>query len=48
MKKYVRISLVVLASIAVLGIAGRYFVEWSLNRAFQPAMKEGGGLRQLV
>jgi len=48
MKKYVRISLVVLASIAVLGIAGRYFVEWSLNRAFQPAMKEGGGLRQLA
>jgi len=48
MKKYVRISLVVVASIAVLGIAGRYFVEWSLNRAFQPAMKEGGGLRQLA
>jgi|SRR5882672_718509 len=48
MKKYVRISLVVLASMAVLGIAGRYFVEWSLNRAFQPAMKEGGGLRQLA
>ena len=48
MKKYIRISLVVLATLVVLGIAGRYFVEWSLNRAFQPAMKEGGGLRQLA
>jgi hypothetical protein len=48
MKKYIRISLVVLATIAVLGAAGRYFVEWSLNRAFQPAMKEGGGFRQLA
>lgn len=48
MKKYIRISLVVLATIAVLGVAGRYFVEWSLNRAFQPAMKEGGGFRQLA
>ena len=48
MKKYIRISLVVLVVLVVLGVAGRYFVEWSLNRAFQPAMKEGGGLRQLT
>jgi hypothetical protein len=48
MKKYIRISLVVLVALVVLGVAGRYFVEWSLNRAFQPAMKEGGGFRQLA
>ena len=48
MKKYIRISLVVLVVLVVLGVAGRYFVEWSLSRAFQPAMKEGGGLRQLT
>lgn len=48
MKKTIRISLVVLVVLVVLGVAGRYFVEWSLNRAFQPAMKEGGGLRQLA
>jgi len=47
MKKHIRISVVVLATIAVLGVAGPYFVEWSLHRAFQPAMKEGGGFRQL-
>src|ERR1039457_2443384 len=48
MKKYIRLLLVVLATPVVLGIAGRYFVEWSLNRAFQPASKEGGGWRQLA
>jgi len=48
MKKYVRASLVALAALVVLGIAARYFVEWSLNRAFQPAMQEGGGLRKVV
>jgi hypothetical protein len=48
MKKYIRVILVVVAALAVLGVAGRYFLEWSLNRAFQPAMKEGGGLRQLA
>jgi len=47
MKRYLRISLVALAALVVLGVAARYFVEWSLNRAFQPAMKEGGGFRQL-
>jgi hypothetical protein len=48
MKKYIRISLVVLVALVTLGIAGRYFIEWSLNRAFQPAMKEGGGFWQLA
>ena len=33
--KYIRITLVVLAALAVLGVAGWYFVGWSLNRAFQ-------------
>lgn len=47
MKKYIPIVLVVVAALAALGVAGRYFVEWSLNRAFQQATKEGGGLRQL-
>jgi hypothetical protein len=47
MNKYIRISLVVVVVLVVLGIAGRYFVGWSLNRAFQPAMKEDGGFRQL-
>lgn len=48
MNKYIRITLVVLVVLIVLGVAGRYFVEWSLNRAFQPAMKEGGGFQQLA
>jgi hypothetical protein len=48
MKKYIRISLVVLVVFVVLGVAGRYFVEWSLNGAFQPATREGGGFRQLA
>jgi hypothetical protein len=47
MKKYIRIVLLVVAALVVLGVAGRYFVEWSLNRAFQQATKPGGGLRQL-
>jgi hypothetical protein len=46
--KYIRIALVVVASLAVLGIAGWYFIGWSMNQAFQPAVKEGGGLRQLA
>lgn len=45
--KYIRISLVVVAALAVLGVAGWYFVGWSLDRAFQSATREGGGLRQL-
>src|SRR5579871_3916310 len=45
--KYIRISLAVLAALAVLGIAGRYFVEWSLNGAFQPAMKEAAAFDSL-
>jgi hypothetical protein len=48
MNKYIRISLVVLVVLVGLGIAGRYFIEWSLNRAFQPAMKDRGGFRQLA
>jgi hypothetical protein len=48
MKKYIRIILAVVALLAVLGMAGRYFFEFSLNRAFQPAMKEGAGFRQLT
>jgi hypothetical protein len=46
--KYVRSIVIVLAALAVLGIAGWYFVGWSLNRAFQSAAQEGGGLRQLA
>jgi hypothetical protein len=46
--KYIRIFLVVVASLAVLCIAGWLFVGWSINQAFQPAVKEGGGLRQLA
>lgn len=45
--KYIRIFLVVVASLAVLCIAGWLFVGWSISRAFQPAMNEDGGLRQL-
>jgi hypothetical protein len=45
--KYVRSIVIVLAALAVLGIAGWYFVGWSLNRAFQSA-QEGGGLRKVV
>lgn len=46
--KYVRSIVIVLAALAVLGIAGWYFVGWSLNRAFQSAAQEGGGLRKVV
>lgn len=46
--KYLRISLLVVAALAVIGIAGWYFVGWSLNRAFQSATQEGGGFRQLA
>jgi hypothetical protein len=46
--KYIRIFVMVVASLAVLGIAGWFFVGWSISRAFQPAMKEGGGFRQLA
>jgi hypothetical protein len=46
--KYIRIFVMVVASLAVLGIAGWFFIGWSINRAFQPAVKEGGGLRQLA
>lgn len=46
--KYIRIFVTVVASVAVLGIAGWFFVGWSINRAFQPTVKEGGGLRQLA
>jgi hypothetical protein len=48
MMKYIRITLVVLAALAVLGVAGWYFVGWSLNRAFQSAAQDGGGLRKVV
>ena len=48
MMKCIRITLVVLAALAVLGVAGWYFVGWSLNRAFQSATREGGGLRRVV
>ena len=33
--KYLRISLLVVAALAVLGVAGWYFVGWCLNKAFQ-------------
>jgi hypothetical protein len=46
--KYIRISLAVVATLAVLGIASWYFVGWSLNRAFQSATQQGGGLRKVV
>ncbi len=46
--KYLRISLMVVAALAVLGVAGWYFVGWSLNKAFQSAAPEGGGLRKVV
>jgi hypothetical protein len=46
--KYIRISLAVVAALAVIGIAGWYFVGWSLNRAFQSATQEGGGLSKVV
>ena len=48
MNKYIRILLVIVVSLAVLGMAGRYFIGWSLSGAFQPAMKESGGFRQLT
>jgi hypothetical protein len=46
--KYVRSIVIVLAGLVVLGIAGWYFVGWSLDRAFQSATKEGGGLRKVM
>jgi hypothetical protein len=46
--RYIRIFLLVVASLAVVCIAGWLFVGWSINQAFQPALKEGGGLRQLA
>jgi hypothetical protein len=46
--KYIRIFLVVVASLAVLCIAGWLFVGWSLNRAFQSAAQDGGGLRKVA
>jgi hypothetical protein len=46
--RYIRIFVIVLASVAVLGVAGSLLIGWSIGRAFQPALKEGGGLRQLA
>jgi len=48
MQKPIRIMLLVLVTFVVLGAAGRYFVEWSLDRAFEKAMTEDGGLRHLA
>jgi hypothetical protein len=46
--KHARIILAVVAVHAVLGVAGWYFVGWSLNRAFQSATQEGGSLSKVV
>jgi len=46
--KCTRISLVLVGSLAVVGVAGWLFVGWSISRALQPPMKEGGGLRRLA
>lgn len=46
--RYIRIAFVVVAAVAMLGVAGWYFVGWSINRAFQSATQEGGGLRKVV
>jgi hypothetical protein len=46
--KYIRICLVAVSLLLLVGIAAWYFVGWSINRAFSPAMKDGGGLRQLA
>jgi len=40
--KYIRVILVVVASLAVLGVAGWYFVRWNLNRSLQRVSREGG------
>jgi hypothetical protein len=45
--KYVRILLIVAVSLALVGMVGWLFIGWSINQAFKPALKEGGGLRQL-
>ncbi len=39
--KYVRIVLVVVASLAVLGVAGWYLIGWSVSRAFKSPTQEG-------
>jgi hypothetical protein len=44
----IRITLAVVAALAVLGVTSWYFVGWSLNRALQSATQEGGGFRKMV
>ncbi len=39
--KYIRIALVVVASLAVLGVGGWYLAGWMASRAFQSAAQEG-------
>lgn len=47
MKKYTRPVVIVVATLALLGVAGRYFLAWSLDRAFEPALKKGGAVDHL-
>lgn len=46
--KYIRVVLVTITSIATVGIAVWLFMGWTISRSFQPALKKGGGLRQLA
>lgn len=46
--KYLRIFFIVTGSLAVLGAAGWFLVGWTISGAFEPGLKEGGGLRQLA
>jgi len=47
MKRYVRITLIVIASVVVFGVAGWFFAVWEVQRAFESAA-QGGGLKQLA
>jgi len=47
MKKYIRAIVLGVVILVLLGIAGPYFLEWSLDRAFEPALKKGGAVGQL-
>src|ERR1700683_3030707 len=47
MKKYIPAVLLGVATLVLLGVAGRYFLIWSLDRAFEPAIKQGGAVGHL-
>jgi hypothetical protein len=48
MKIYICIIIVAIVVIAALVVAYPYFINWYLNRAFEPAMAEGGGIQKLA